>query len=202
MSEKLPSRTITELTEALHKSIKDKFPADGENGFKLVDSYTRLKGRVHTPAFISEVTGIDPASENRGSIGTSQFAADVSFSSYIILSYNHTGNAKLAVREMACRVLLHLQTNSFDLVGVTGAEIIQSEPDEFSVEPGGSGGGQQQQYEVWRIDWRVGILLGENMWKEEDRDPITEVNTGFAPDIGSEHLTDYERALTGDATIS
>lgn len=180
----------TNLT-ALHDAIKSAIRAEfTESQVPTIDYYTRPKKTVTTPAIFFELTGLTPSEEDPGTEQSQMIAA---FTLYVLVSYR-AEDAKLAVRELVGKLCNLIYYNRWGLK-IGQAELTSAQPDQFSVEPGGTGNGSMQCFETWSIDWTNEILLGASVW-DTDPEPIpTEVYVGIAPDIGPDHEDDYQQVV-------
>lgn len=178
----------TNLT-TLHAAIKTAIRAEfTEAQVPTIDYYTRPTKTVATPAIFFELTGLTPSADDPG---TEQSEMIASFTLYVLVSYR-TEAAKMAVRELAGKLCNLIYYNRWGLK-IGAAELTGAQPDQFSVEPGGSGNGSMQCFETWSIDWTHEILLGTSVW-DTDPEPIpTEVYVGIDPDIGPDHIDDYQQ---------
>jgi hypothetical protein len=183
---------LTALHTAIQTGLRAAFPATGTGAVPTIDHYTRPTKTFATPAIYFELTGIDPQVDGADS-GSEQFNATLSFSAYVCCSYR-SESAKLAVRELVAAVIEEIWDSSWDLP-VSGAEIVTAQPDQFSVEPGGTGSGSSQAYEVWRVDWTHDVKLGESIWATASEVIPTSVFCGWAPDIGIDHEADYDQVI-------
>lgn len=183
---------LSALHTAIQTALRAAFPTTGTGAVPTVAHYTRPTKTFATPAIFFELTGIDPQSDGDDS-GSEQFNATLSFSTYVCCSYR-AESAKLSVRELVAAVIEETWDNSWGLP-VSGAEIVTAQPDQFSVEPGGTGSGTSQAYEVWRIDWAQDVKLGASIWATDPETIPSAVFCGWAPNVGIEHEPDYDQVI-------
>jgi hypothetical protein len=183
---------ITALHDAIQTYLRAAFPSTGIGAVPTIEHYTRPAKTFATPAIFFELTGIDPQSDGDDS-GSEQFNASLSFSTYVCCSYR-AESAKLVVRELVAKLIEEIWDNSWSLP-VSGAEIITAQPDQFSVEPGGTGIGTSQAFEVWRIDWTQDVKLGASVWATDPETIPTNVFCGWDPKIGIDHVADYDQVI-------
>ena len=156
---------------SLHTSIEDAINGSGL-GFVTVQSYTRIQKKLATPAFIYELTMIEP-SENPD-MGTEQTQVDLHFTAYIYMGYNLDAE-KIACRILAAKTLHFINANRWQ-EPVCPAEIKTCEDDSFDPEYNGS--------EVWRIEWINQAYLGNSIFEESENVPTPSIiNIGYSPDI-------------------
>lgn len=184
--------SITELHAGIKTTLRAAFPTTGSNAVPVIDYYTRPTEKFATPAIFFELTDIGNAAES-DDIGTEQLQVTLSFSAYVCVSYRATA-AKIALRELVVALMGEVWDNHFGCK-VKGAENVTASPDQFSVEPGGTGNGAMQQYEVWRVDWTHDALIGTSIWDTAPEIIPDKVFLGYDPNVGLAHEAEYDQVI-------
>ena len=166
--------------EALHQGMKEALAAQFPDAF--VDFYPRPGEKVTSPAILIDLD--DMPANDPDDIGTEQLAVTLNFNLYCVLSYK-SGN-KLGIRTLAAAVMTFARGQRWG-VPVGDARIAGAFPDQFSAD--------NKEYEVMRVEMSHEALLGIDVWIDSGTSP-NEIYIGVTPDIGPDHLDDYEN-ITG-----
>ena len=187
----LPEVDLDALLNGIITKIKGKFPA-----LKTVDDYVRVQEALTVPAVAIEITGIE--SDGNGDCGTEQFAAILTFSAYCIVSYKAEAGQKGQRRSvsLAGQIAALVKTETWGCpVGL--AKEINAVPDYFRKKTK-----VPEEYYCFRVDWQHEALLGVSVWDEFDAlsetqgvpaGPEARIFVGMAPNIGPDHVNDYEQ---------
>lgn len=184
--------SITAVHAAIKTTLRAAFPTTGSNAVPVIDYYTRPTEKFATPAIFFELTGIDEPAEG-DDIGTEQLQCTLSFSAYVCVSYR-AATAKIALRELVVALMGEVWANRWGCK-IGAAENVTASPDQFSVEPGGTGNGAMQQYEVWRVDWTQDALIGTSIWDTAPETIPDKVFLGYDPNVGLAHEAEYDQVI-------
>lgn len=163
--------------DQLHDAIKASFKASFADCF--VDFYPRPGEKIQTPAILLEIEDI--IADDPDDIGTEQLAVTLHCNAYVVLTYK--AGQKKALKKFAASVMAYTRGRRWGQP-VGAANVAGANPDTIS--------GQPDDYEVMRVEFSHEALLGTDVFARSGTIP-TEVYLGFAPDIGPEHIDDYER---------
>lgn len=165
---------LTALLPVIETAIKAQFP-----GLKTVEFFRDDRDTIVVPACLLDLPEMEEAHEIDP--GTGQLAVMARFEAELILGFR-TAEAKLSGTVLAAAFAAFLHKARWP-GGLTGpAESIHVYKSDFKP--------QLDQYEVWCVEWRQALHLGESVWTDEGIVPTT-VYLGFAPDIGTGHEADY-----------
>lgn len=148
-----------------------------------VDCYDRHKGTIPTPAFQFALEDVEPM----GTQGTRQLECTLMFKGGVILSGRDPA-AKLSARVRALNIAHWLQFETFGGQPISYPRIISVESDDF----GDFGGATSGEYEAFVVRWAVQCLIGQSNW-DGSGVPPSSAWLGWAPDIGEDHVDDYEQ---------
>lgn len=171
--------TLDEVHGAIVAAISAQFPS-----LETVEFYSQDRARIRTPACLLELASVevDPDIDP----GTGQLAVMADFEARFLISFKQPGlNPKLEIRRLALAFAAFARSNRWG-VPVGPAEVIGAFPDDFDPE--------LDQYEVWRVEWRQAIHLGESVWNVEGVTPST-VMLGQVPLVGAGHADDYAQVV-------
>ena len=139
--------------------------------------------KVTTPAILVELGEIDPADTRTGG----RLAVNVDMRLHCVLSVK-TDLVQLEIRNFAAVVMTKIHKNRFGLAGAVEL------PQRLSAFPG-MFRPDEKGFESWVVNWTQAVHLGA-VWEEEDFLP-TDVYLGLSPDVGADHVDDYERLTDG-----
>ena len=164
---------------ALHQSIRAGIEVQFPGVF--VDFYPRPGEKIKVPAILLELEDITVS--NTDDMGTEQCPVTLNFNAYCVLSYK-SGN-KIALRTMAAALLYFIRGERWGMP-VSAADVSGVSPDSLS--------GDNHEYEVMRVEFSHEAILGNDAWAGDGQLPTT-VYLGASPDVGPDHLTDYEQII-------
>jgi hypothetical protein len=176
------ANTTTQVTlDQLHQAILDGIRAQFPDLVTVEDYPEDRKALLpaQLPACLVEMTELEASPEDDP--GTEQLAAYAGFEARFIIGFR-TPKAKRAIRERVAQFLLGLRHQRWGLP-IAPAIPARAYEDPFSPD--------MDQYEVWAVEWRHLIHLGATVWTDEGEIP-TQVLVGYAPEIGIDHVDDYE----------
>lgn len=183
------------LHAAIVADIKAKFP-----DLRTVEFY-RGEGNDHddrktlpVPACLLNLTELEASEENDPETG--QLAAIAHFEAELVIRFT-TPNAKRSIRKLAAAFAAWLHkrrwvdpNNPSKKLPTGPAMVVGAYQDDFSSMMPGMRDKPLDQYEVWKVEWRQEVHLGESVWTDEGVVPTT-VFLGMAPEIGPSHIDDY-----------
>lgn len=171
---------LSALHATITAAIQAKFPA-----LQTVEFYREDREELPVPACILDMPEFEGAPEVDP--GTGQLAVMMRFEAEFIIGFR-TPAAKMSVRMLVAAFAAFLHEARWP-GGLTGpAEHIHAYKDDFKP--------VLDQYEVWCVEWRQVVHLGESVWNDAGVTPTT-IYLGFAPEIG----TGYEDKYTKVAPI-
>lgn len=166
--------TLDELHAGILAAIRAQFPE-----LQTVDAYSEERGKIAAPACLIELTDFEPDAAEDG--GTGQLVGVANFSARFLIGFRQPGmRPKLEIRRLALAFAAFAHKQRWGLP-IGGAQVVGAWSDDSDPE--------LDQYEVWRVEWRHVIDLGETVWKPGVRP--TGVWLGIAPAIGAAHIDDY-----------
>jgi hypothetical protein len=183
------------LHAAIVADIKAKFP-----DLKTVEFY-RGEGNDHddrktlpVPACLLNLSELEASEEDDP--GTEQLAVIAHFEAELIIRFT-TPNAKRSVRKLAAAFAAWLNKRRWDNPAGTTPKlptgpvmVVGAYQDDFSSLMQGQREKPLDQYEIWKVEWRQKVHLGESVWNDEGTTPTT-VYLGITPDIGLENIDKY-----------
>jgi hypothetical protein len=165
---------LEDLHATIEAAIKAKFP-----DLKTVEFYREDRDSLDLPACLLDLTEFEE--EPKEDPGTGQLAVMARFEAEFVLGFR-TPKAKLSARILAAAFAHFVSSRRWPGGKVGKAESIQAYKSDFKPE--------LDQYEVWCVEWRQIVHLGESVWKDEGTVPTT-VFLGHAPKIGIPHVDHY-----------
>lgn len=162
--------------DQLHDAMKSAFTSAFTSC--SVGLYDRPGDRIPTPAILLEIEDI--MADDPDDIGTEQIAVTLNCNAYVVLDYK-AGNKK-AVKKLAAAVMAYTRGRRWGQP-VGPANVGSAQPDRIP--------GKEDDYEVMRVEFVHEALLGTDVFAGEGTLP-TELYLGFAPDIGPDHVDDYQ----------
>jgi hypothetical protein len=183
------------LHAAIVADIQAKFP-----DLKTVEFY-RGEGNDHddrktlpVPACLLNLSELEADNENDP--GTEQLAVIAHFEAELIIRFT-TANAKRSIRKLAAAFAAWLHNRRWTNPDNTAKKLPTGEcmvvgayQDDFSSLMPGQRDKPLDQFEIWKVEWRQRVNLGESVWKDEGETPTT-VYLGITPDIGLENIDKY-----------
>lgn len=167
--------------DALHTKMKDALAAEFDG--VTVAFYPRPGERIQTPAILLELEDI--AVEDPGDTGTEQLPVILNFNAYAVLDFK-TGN-KQAVKVLAAAVMAFVRSKLWD-EPIGAALVAGAFPDVIL--------GKEADYEVMRVEFSHDAIVGEGI--ADDGITPWKVYLGITPEIGPDHVDDYELIAEGE----
>ena len=147
-----------------------------------VDDFTKLK----SPVILLDVGDVGLGDKS----GTGQFPAELRFTAEIIIS-NTQPHARRIARHLAIEIMRVVDENFFGFSeDVELPEKIHAEPDPFKLM---DRGGRHSPYEVWQVEWRQTVHLGEDVWQAGDVVP-QDIKFSTVPEVGTDYEASYQPA--------
>jgi len=169
--------SIEEVHTRIANAILAQFP-----DLQTVEFYDEDRDAVATPACLLDMSEFEDATDVDP--GTDQLAVRCRFEAELILGFR-TPQAKLSARVLAAALAQFIHKDLRRIVTRMGPpEAIHAYRSDFKPE--------LDKYEVWCVEWRQVVHLGESVWTDEGLTPTT-VWTGQAPAIGTGHEADYDQ---------
>jgi hypothetical protein len=183
------------LHEAIVADIQAQYP-----DLRTVEFY-RGEGNEHDdrkslscPACLLNLSEYEPSEEDDP--GTGQLAIVAHFEAELIIKFS-TPNAKRSIRKLAAAFAAWLHNRRWTNPSGTTPKlptgpcmVVCAYQDDFSSIMPGKRDQHLDQFEIWKIEWRQKIHLGESVWKDEGETPAI-VYVGITPDIGLENIDKY-----------
>jgi hypothetical protein len=170
--------TVKDFVTAVKAEVESAF----ENRIQTVEDFNGFdRGKINTPAVLFHVERMIEGQD----IGDGRVPLQCEVTAYCCLSLE-TGNVQTEVREFASELMSLIRRNRFGLGGdAADAENISAQPGPFQL---GSKG-----FDSFEITWSQTIFTGENVWSGGT--PVSEVWFGISPEVGQEHIDDYEQLV-------
>lgn len=186
------------LHAAIVQDIKNQFP-----DLKTVEFY-RGEGNDHddrkllpVPACLLNLSEFEPAEDEDPMTG--QLAVVAHFEANLIIRFTEQ-NAKRSIRKLAAAFSAWIRsrrwtnpTNTQQKLPTGEAMFTGAYPDDFSSISAGREK-QLDQYEIWKVEWRQTLHLGEFTWADEGDTP-TAVFLGQTPKVGNDFIDEYEQVV-------
>jgi hypothetical protein len=165
--------TLEDLHDKITSAIQAKFP-----DLVTVEFYREDREQLPVPACLLDLLEFEDGQATDP--GTGQLAVMARFEADLILGFR-TPRAKLSARVLAAAFSQFISQRRWPGCPVGAAQAIHAYRNDFKPE--------LDQYEVWTVEWRQEIHLGETVWKGGA--PPQTVFLGCTPDIGLGHEPDY-----------
>lgn len=170
---------LDQLIDAITASIAGAFPT-----FATVEAYREDRKTLPLPACLVQLVDLEPTED----IGTEQLPVIANFEALVILG--HRADAvKRAAPKLAASLALHIKSKRWGLP-VEPATVTAIEPDNFDP--------RLDDFEVWRVDWRQIIHIGESIWDDDGSVPSS-VLVSWVPRIGLENEDEYQPVVEGES---
>jgi len=170
---------IEDLHDAIAGAISAQFPDILTVEFYREESDRQSISSISLPACLIEMTEMEPSPQDDP--GTEQLAVWARFEARLIIGFRTT-KAKIEIRKLSAALAVFLRFNRWSLP-VGPAEVLAIIPDNFSPE--------LDRFEVWRVEWRQLIHLGESVWVDDGSGQLNPVYS-WAPEIGTGHEEYYK----------
>lgn len=171
-----------ELLNGIVDDLRTRFPqlntCEVHDGAFDPTELARIGAR--TPAMFVSCLGI-PTVENPG---TEQADAAVDMAIYVVTRSMPQLPRGVAGRNLVDALLAYLPGARWGLTGVGAVSAVAAE-NHFGVDVDSAGVG------LWSVTWRQMNRLGTDIWDTSGVLP-TELYVGLDPNLGSEHLSDYD----------
>lgn len=167
--------TLDQVHDGIVSTLQTQFPA------AHVEAYRMDRKELPVPAILVELDNFEDA--NDSDPGTGQLAVLATFTALVVMGFRQPDgkNPKREVRNLAAAVAAFARLQRWGCK-IGPAMVTGAQPDDFHPE--------LDQYEVWSVEWRQVIHLGETVWKGGTPPPHTVVS-GFAPLIGEDYADEY-----------
>ncbi|BBF76058.1 hypothetical protein [Acinetobacter ursingii] len=186
MANEMDGVDLTILHDTIELKLKAQFPQ-----FKIVEFYReeeerRAPKKELLPALLLDLTEFELDSENDA--GSEQLPLIARFEARIIDTFDQD-KAKLKIRTLATQLAYYMFKNkrfhALNNVAVGPVSIDAVTQDDFFPE--------LDRFEVWRIDFSMQILIGDNIWKQTGEVPTSVYS--HSPHIGFGHEDDYKEIV-------
>lgn len=176
--------TLDSVHAGIVNAIKAKFPQ-----LQTVEAYRLDRKTLPHPACLIELTEMEPADMDPG---TEQLAVMARFEAKLVIGFRQgINNPKLEIRKLAAAFCAFVRLQRWGLP-IGPAEFIGAYPDDFDSE--------LDQFEVWRVEWRQIIHLGESVWADWNAgSPPSQVLYSWVPEIGQANESKYTHVVGGGA---
>lgn len=185
---------LTTLQDAIVSDIKAAFPALATVQFYRGETDGAERKAVQTPACILELSEFE--ADDDADPGTGQLAVVGSFDAELIIGFR-TERAKHSIRHLAAALAAWLHkrrwTNPADPARKlpTGeAMVVGAYPDDFKGGMSASRETNMDQFEVWRVEWRQRMHLGQTVWTDEG---VTPADVFVRPNVNKVPDGDYQQ---------
>lgn len=168
--------TLDQITDGVVATLAAQFPG------VHVEAYRMDRKDLPVPTILVELDEFEDADMDPG---TGQLAVTAMFSALVVMHFRQPDdkNPKREVRNLAAAVAAFARLQRWGCP-IGPATVTGAHPDDFHPE--------LDQYEVWAVEWRQIVHLGETVWKGGNPPPDTVV-ASFAPMIGGDFETDYQQ---------
>lgn len=162
------------LHQAITADILAKFPALQTVEFYRGEGQEDRKA-LQTPACLLDLSEMEASPDDDP--GTEQLAVIAHFEAELVIRFN-TPNAKRSIRRLAAAVAAWLHNRRWDDPANPGKKlptgpcvVVGAYKDDFSGLTPGQRDVPLDQFEVWRVEWRQIVHLGESVWNDEGVTP-------------------------------
>lgn len=180
---------LAKLHAAIVADIKAKFPT-----LATVEFYREERTQLSTPACLLTLTELESAEDEDP--GSEQIAVYAHFEAHLIISFRET-SAKMSIRHLAGAFLAFLRKRKWSNPDAPGKKLPTGEclpvgayEDDFASMMAGQRDANLPQFEIFRVEWRQLIHLGQTAWDDTGVTPSI-VFLGQAPKVGPNHIGDY-----------
>ena len=183
MADAIDGVDLEQLHEAIIFQLQAQFPQ-----FKLIEFYRdeeerRAPGTQQLPALFLELANIEI--DEDGDKGTGQLPLLARFEARIIDSFAQK-KAKIQVRKLATGLAYYIFKHKF-FTGIKGKGVGASAVNAITEDAFYP---ELDRFEVWRVDFTTSIVVGENIWADDDKTPTLVYSA--SPDIGLGHEDKYQ----------
>lgn len=176
MTDRNTEVTLDQVHDGIVSTLAAQFPDAN------VEAYRMDRDTIPAPSILVELDEFEDAELDPG---TGQLAVMAMFTALVVMPFRAPAgmNPKLEVRKLAAAVAAFARLQRWGCK-IGPAMVTGAHPDDFHPE--------LDQYEVWAVEWRQVIHLGETVWKGGNPPP-TEVNSSFAPLVGAAYADAYNQ---------
>lgn len=182
---------LTTLHDQIVADIKAKYPA-----LETVEFYRgearEDRNTLPTPACLLSLNELEPSEENDPE--TEQICVYAHFEAELIISFR-AQRAKHSIRGLAASFCAWLHKRKWTDPSQPGKKlptgpciVVGAYEDDFASMTSGQRDANLPQFEVFRVEWRQLVTLGDTVWTDEGTTP-TEVFARM--NIGGDPVTDY-----------
>ena len=184
---------LDKLHLAIATDIKARFPELATVEFYRGEGHNDRKS-LPVPACLLDLTEFEASpSDNSGS---GQLSVVANFEAALVISFK-TPDAKRKLRKLAASVAAWLHNhrwvnpdNTAKRLPTGPCEVIGAYRDDFQGMMAGERDRPLDQFEIWKVEWRQKVDLGESVWNETGLVP-NQIFLGISPEIGPDHVDDY-----------
>lgn len=174
MTDRNTEVTLDRVHDGIVSTIRAKFP-DWH-----VEAYRLDRKGLPLPACLVELTELEVVPDDDP--GTGQLAAMATFEAQLVIGFRQgAANPKRVIRNHAAALAAFARLQRWGCP-IGPALVVGAYMDDFEPE--------LDQYEVWRVEWRQIIHLGETVWKGGNPPPF-KGHASFAPLVGDKYQDEY-----------
>lgn len=186
MANEMDGVDLTILHDTIEHKLKAQFPQ-----FKIVEFYReeeerRAPKKEFLPALLLDLPEFELDLENDA--GSEQLPLIARFEARLIDTFDQD-KAKLKIRTLATQLAYYMFKNkrfhALNNVAVGPVSVDAVTQDDFFPE--------LDRFEVWRVDFSMQILIGDNIWKQTGEVPTPVYS--HSPNIGFGHENDYKEIV-------
>lgn len=186
MADEMDGVDLLNLHATIEKKLREQFPK-----FKLVEFYRSEEERK--PPTINELPALflemDFEINLDGDSGSEQLPLIARIEARVIDSFERQ-NSKINIRSLATQVAYYIFKNKRfhaynGSIAIGSASLDALAQDHFYP--------NLKSFEVWRVDFSIPILVGENIWKQTGETPTPVYS--YTPDVGIGHEQDYQEVV-------
>lgn len=184
---------LDKLHLAIATDIKARFPELVTVEFYRGEGLNDRKS-LTAPACLLDLTEFEASPSDDS--GSGQLSVVANFEAALVISFK-TPDAKRKIRKLAASVAAWLHNhrwvnpdNTAKRLPTGPCEVIGAYRDDFHGMMTGERDRPLDQFEIWKVEWRQKVDLGESVWNETGLVP-NQIFLGISPDIGPAHIEDY-----------
>ncbi|MEX3924403.1 hypothetical protein AB4Y36_10280 [Paraburkholderia sp. BR10936] len=153
-------------------ALQDKIVADIKAQFpdlQTVEFYREEEREgLPLPAVILDLCEFETVSDN--DVGTGQLPVMARFEAEIIFGFR-VANVKREVRKFSAALAAWLYKRRWPGHVCDAAEVVGCYPDDFDP--------KMDKYVVWRVEWTQGLYLGNSVWDNNGKIPLTRLSVSI-----------------------
>lgn len=186
MANEMDGVDLSILHDTIEHELREQFPQ-----FKIVEFYReeeerRSPGKDQLPALLLDLPEFEIDLDNDA--GSEQLPLIARFEARVVDTFNQE-KAKLKIRTLATQLAFYIFKNkrfhALNNVAVGPVTVDAVTQDDFFPE--------LDRFEVWRVDFSMQILIGDNIWKQTGEVPTPVYS--HSPNIGFGHENDYKEIV-------